>query len=99
VVLKLRHGEEAYVNHAEPFLEGDYSTLESNELWNADHHPFDVLVKVSERLDGSSGEMVASRAPLADRVPGRAQPKDRRLEGVRARPQQRRDLSPSSARR
>jgi putative transposase len=58
VVLKLRHGEEAYVNHAEPFLEGDYSTLESNELWNADHHPFDVLVKVSERLDGSSGEMV-----------------------------------------
>lgn len=58
VVLKRRGGDEAYVNHAEPFIECDYSTLESNELWCSDHHQFDVLVKIQERLDARSGEMI-----------------------------------------
>src|SRR5665213_586980 len=39
-----RKGEEAYTNECEPYIERDYSTLESNELWVGDHHQFDVLV-------------------------------------------------------
>ena len=50
VVYKLRGGEEAYVNHAEPYLERDYTTLESNELWCSDHHQFDVVVRDGDRL-------------------------------------------------
>lgn len=44
VLLKMRFGEEAFVNEAEPFIDRDYTTLASNELWNADHHQFDVTV-------------------------------------------------------
>lgn len=44
LVLKLRHGEKAYVDGAEPYLERDYSALATNDLWNADHHQFDVIV-------------------------------------------------------
>ena len=44
VVLKMRFGEEAFVNQAEPYLERDYSMLASNEIWCADHHLFDVIV-------------------------------------------------------
>lgn len=50
VVLKYRHGDEAYTNDAEPFLERDYSSLRSNQAWNADHHPIDVVVKAGGRL-------------------------------------------------
>ncbi|MGB7156673.1 MAG: Mu transposase C-terminal domain-containing protein, partial [Tepidisphaeraceae bacterium] len=57
VIYKLRGGEEAYVNHAEPFLERDTTTLASNELWNADHHQFDVIVTVAERTHTESGEV------------------------------------------
>ncbi len=45
VVYKMRHGEEAYVNNAEPYHERDYTTLESNEVWCSDHHQFDVVVR------------------------------------------------------
>ena len=49
LVLKLRHGEEAYVNDAEPFIERDYSGLKSNEVWCGDHHRFDVMVSYRGR--------------------------------------------------
>jgi transposase InsO family protein len=35
-----------------------YATLRSNQVWVADHHQFDVLVKVGEKLDAASGERV-----------------------------------------
>lgn len=50
IVLKLRFGEEAFVNHAEPYIERDYSTLQSNEIWCADHHQMDVLINVGSKL-------------------------------------------------
>jgi hypothetical protein len=43
VILK-REGEKAYTNKAAPYLNRDYSTLRSNEVWDADHHTFDVIV-------------------------------------------------------
>jgi transposase InsO family protein len=58
VVYKVRGGPDVYVAKAEPFIERDYSTVASNEIWCGDHHQFDVLVKVSERVDGASGEVV-----------------------------------------
>jgi hypothetical protein len=44
VVLKRRFGEEAHTNEAQPFIERDYSTLASNEIWTGDHHQCDVWV-------------------------------------------------------
>ena len=49
VVFKMRGGEEAYVNRAEPYLERDYTTLASNEVWCSDHHQFDVVVRDGDR--------------------------------------------------
>jgi putative transposase len=57
LVKKLREGEEAYTNDAEPYLERDYTTLRSNEIWCGDHHQFDVLVKVRQATDSASGEI------------------------------------------
>lgn len=51
VVLKYRHGEKAFTNEAEPYHEGDYSTLQSNEIWVGDHHPFDVIVNCGTLAD------------------------------------------------
>ena len=45
VVLKYRAGEEAFVNDGERYIERDYSTLASNEIWCGDHHRFDVWVR------------------------------------------------------
>ncbi|HSW50569.1 MAG TPA: Mu transposase C-terminal domain-containing protein [Bryobacteraceae bacterium] len=50
VVLKYRFGEEAYVNDAEPYLQGDYSVLTSNEIWNGDHHRMDVWCLHQDKL-------------------------------------------------
>lgn len=44
VVRKLRLGDEAYTNDAQPWIERDYSTLRSNEVWCGDHHQCDVIV-------------------------------------------------------
>jgi hypothetical protein len=47
VVLKYRAGEEAFVNDGERFIERDYSTLASNEIWCGDHHRFDIWVSAA----------------------------------------------------
>lgn len=49
VLLMYRFGEKkAYTNEAEPFIERDYRTLRSNQIWNGDHHQFDVVVRVTK---------------------------------------------------
>lgn len=53
VVLKLRGGEKDYVDDAEPYIERDYSGLATNDMWVADHHSFDVLVRVPGSKDGA----------------------------------------------
>jgi putative transposase len=50
VVKKMRFGEEAYTNDAAPWIERDYTSLRSNEIWCADHHQFDVIVNVQGKL-------------------------------------------------
>jgi transposase InsO family protein len=52
VTLKYRKGDKAYTDHAEPFIQRDYSTLASNELWNSDHHECDVIVRCGTAPDG-----------------------------------------------
>lgn len=52
VVLKYRFGEEAFVNEAESYIERDYSMIESNDLWGADHHQFDVWVENGHDVNG-----------------------------------------------
>ena len=54
---RLREGPTADQDLNHQYINRDYSALASNEMWNADHHEFDVLVKVGERLDTSSGEV------------------------------------------
>lgn len=52
LVRKLRYGEDDYVRSAEPFIECDYTTLESNEVWCGDHHEFDIMC-----ADGKGGHV------------------------------------------
>lgn len=63
VVLKHRFGEEAHTNDAAPFIECDYSQLASNEVWCGDHHRFDEVVQIGEKLDARTGE----KTPIYDR--------------------------------
>lgn len=44
VKIKFREGGKAYTDKAEPFVERDYASLKSNEIWCGDHHRFDVIV-------------------------------------------------------
>jgi hypothetical protein len=44
VVTLNRKGNEAFENFHQPFIERDYTTLQSNEMWVSDHHQFDVIV-------------------------------------------------------
>ncbi len=44
LVVKLRDGEDAYVDKCEPFIQRDYTTIDSNDAWCADHHQMDVVV-------------------------------------------------------
>jgi transposase InsO family protein len=52
-----REGPSMFMDKIEPFITRDYSTLDSNEIWNADHHLFDVLVKMGEKTDPGTGEV------------------------------------------
>ena len=45
VKAKQREGGEAFTNKAEPFIERNYTTIDSNDVWCSDHHPFDVMVR------------------------------------------------------
>lgn len=51
-----RLGETAFTNDAVAYIEGDYSTLASNEQWESDHHLHDVIVQRSGRTDTGTGE-------------------------------------------
>jgi hypothetical protein len=41
-----REGEKAYEDKHLQYIDRDYSTIDSNDIWNADHHRFDVMVNV-----------------------------------------------------
>lgn len=57
LVIRRREGESAFENDVIPFLKRDYSQLSTNEMWDSDHHIFDVMVKVGERLNRKTGEL------------------------------------------
>jgi len=56
IVAQMRGGDEFFKNEVARHIERDYSTLRSNEFWNADHHQFDVIVRVGTRLNSKTGE-------------------------------------------
>ena len=67
-----RLGETAFTNDAVAYIEGDYSTLASNEQWESDHHLHDVIVQRSGRTDTGTGN--SSRAyfrPVGNVLDGR----------------------------
>jgi hypothetical protein len=45
ILHKLRGGEKLFNDLSASYIERDYSTLQSNELWCGDHHQFDVIVR------------------------------------------------------
>lgn len=49
VLMKFRAGDKAYTDNGESFIERDYSTLASNDVWVGDHHQFDVVVDAGPR--------------------------------------------------
>lgn len=49
-----REGEKAYEDKHLQFIERDYSTIDSNEIWNADHHRFDVMVNAGPDEKGKT---------------------------------------------
>lgn len=53
--LYLRGGKTAFNDRGAAYLERDYSTLASNELWNSDHHVCDVMVRTGEKIDPQTG--------------------------------------------
>jgi transposase len=50
VVTKMRGGEDAYVARAETWIEKDYTSIDSNEIWCADHHQMDCIVSSQGKL-------------------------------------------------
>jgi putative transposase len=44
VKIRYREGAKAFTDKAEPFIERDYSTLRSNEIWCGDHHQLDLII-------------------------------------------------------
>jgi putative transposase len=56
IVIQMRGGSEEFNNQFARHIERDYSPLQSNEIWNADHHQFDVLVVTGYKTDSSTGE-------------------------------------------
>jgi transposase InsO family protein len=57
--IKRREGDKAFTDKVEPNIRRDWSDVPANRIWNADHHNFDVLVKVGQRVDPNTGEEVA----------------------------------------
>ena len=57
VVALRRGGPEVFKNEVARHITRDYSVLRSNEIWNADHHQFDVMVRVGQRLDAKTGAL------------------------------------------
>ncbi len=43
-VLLYRKGDKAYNDLAAPYVERDYTTIDSNDVWNGDHHRFDLWI-------------------------------------------------------
>jgi len=56
--VRKRKGLKAFVDQCEPSIQRDYSQLAANEMWVGDHHVFDVWVKVGEKVDRKTGELV-----------------------------------------
>lgn len=56
VALAKRGGTKAFELHAEPYIERDYSALEANEIWVADHHICDVLIRTRTTINRRTGE-------------------------------------------
>lgn len=52
-----RFGEKAFEDRIETYWERDYTDLAANELANADHHVFDVWVRVGYETDRITGEV------------------------------------------
>lgn len=50
VLNNLRGGAKTFNDLSSPYIERDYSGLESNELWCGDHHQFDVIVNDGGKL-------------------------------------------------
>jgi putative transposase len=44
VRIRYREGAKAFTDKAEPFIERDYTTLRSNEVWCGDHHQLDLII-------------------------------------------------------
>jgi hypothetical protein len=47
-----RKGREAYTNDHEPYLERDYTSISSNDIWCGDHHRLDLFVRHGSTPDG-----------------------------------------------
>ncbi|HUO07071.1 MAG TPA: Mu transposase C-terminal domain-containing protein [Phycisphaerae bacterium] len=58
VAIYRRAGKKAFTDQAETYIERDYSGLLPNDLWNSDHHEFDVMVQLpGERANLNTGEV------------------------------------------
>lgn len=52
VLIKAREGEKAFRDKCLPYAERDYSALHPNEQWVADHHLWDIFVRVPDKKGG-----------------------------------------------
>jgi hypothetical protein len=56
VRIQAREGGKAYTDKCETFIDRDYSTIDSNTQWNADHHRLDVWVQTGSHVDTRTGD-------------------------------------------
>lgn len=54
-----RKGEKAYEDDCEPWIRRDYDDIDSNDVWSADYHTLDILVK-----DDITGKIIRPHASV-----------------------------------
>lgn len=52
LIIRKREGKKAFEDKCEPYTERDYSLLDANDWWVADHHEWDIFVRIP---DGKGG--------------------------------------------
>lgn len=52
LLIRHREGEKAFHDKCVPHIERDYSGLDPNDMWVADHHLWDIFVKIPDNKGG-----------------------------------------------
>jgi transposase InsO family protein len=52
-----REGEKAFNDKAARYIERDYGSIATNDVWNSDHHELDIFIELPSQIDKGTGEV------------------------------------------